>query len=300
MSAFSELQRKTENLDLEECLSVILDGLFDANDIFEKDERIPVFIGTVKSNNAGRKRIVDIRSAWGSPININPYLQNPYGPNNHFYTVPKGRSTEGDTIVFIGTCHSPLEREWEILDIADSLSLREIGVENDAGAKEILNAIRCLPTFWQYKQQIEKLLIQKNAFEEKKTELDRVISELEDKKSELEQVKSETKEAYDDFRDLKINIKTDFPQGLEVTKEKYNELKTNLPLLQSQLQSQKEKHDRLQEDNDRLQEKHDKLSQKIQEVVPEGKTVDDVLEALNEYETNKDAISDVLRLLRQQ
>lgn len=286
MSAFSELKKNTEGRTPEECLDILLADIFDANGISEEDERIPVFIGTCSPDE--KKSITwvnDICSAWGNPIARNPYS------NNRLSTVIsryKGNFYEGERVIFIGKCQFPLEKEWEILAVDDFLSLLGIGAEENAGSKEILNAVLRRPEFRQYHQKIEQLLKNKNALEERKTELEQVEAAIEEAKAELERIKTER----DEVNNLKENIDDVFPQGLEVAREEYDKLRTYLPKLRKQ-------NEGLEEEISKCQKKLENLTQAIQEVVPEGKTVSDVFDELEEYRAHKDEIAEVLSLLKQ-
>lgn len=272
MSIFDDLLKKLEYYDTkEDKLEVILDGLFEENNVSQdkSKEKIPVLIGTAgQLNNSSWRRVDTILSAWGTPIDLNPY-----DDYRRFFTSISTRKNpnirEGDRLVFVAEC-GDLQNPTRVIGIgAEGFALfKDLGLKNDADPKTILNRIlygTYSTKFGKYRQEIRELLSEKN--------------EIEEIKSELEVLK----EDYQEYLDFK---RTYIPNGLDHLREEYNSLNAEKAQLTEQVSELKKERDEF----DKVAGQLALIQKQLKKVVPMGKTADDVINALNRYDEQKNEI----------
>ncbi len=269
-----------KSLDDDVRFTAVLQDLFGANNITDPKEKFPVFTGTICLNEQGKKRVGNICSAWGSPINKNPYSDKPL-----MTLTGLGYFNIDERIVFIGKCGA-LNYRTEILNVNVCRTFDSLALPSDAEPGDILNVIYHISEFENYKAQIKELLEEYKEFGIEKTHLDRIKQEI-----------READDLFKEYKELKKIIKDEFPEGVEKTRVECDELLTKRKELCNQVNSlsfQKAELDgnckRLNKEYAEATKEFEELEKKADNYVPEGKTVEEVLKALDEYYLQKPEI----------
>lgn len=275
------------NKEYEERFAAVLERLFGANNITDPNEKIPVFFGDYTNVNS-KRRIENITTAWGTPININPFSDKVVNT-----IVPWGSSFEdNDRIVFIAKCGA-MNFRHEIIQVDVYRTFYNLGFENDADYGDVLRVVYHLDDFAEYRSDIKELLEEKDEFANKKTHLDIINEEIEKREEERR-----------NYLEFDTFYKKNYPNGIQPIRnecknleEQKTNLKNSVDALTKQTNELNAENTKLQNELSKGKRQNDLLKQAIKEVVPEGKTIEDVLTLVEEYNTHKRDIDEAKKIL---
>ena len=286
MSAFDEFNRKIEEFDSdEEKTRFIVEKLCMENYIDDPKEMIPVFIGYVKKPLIGSFIRVDtIKSAWNHPVSFNPFIKNGTGHLTAFY--PSGSALQERESVVFTVKPGRRSAASELIEIDVIVPLSEYSLDYNSDAKDILNSIIRDPRFREYHYQIKALLDEKNAYEEVLSEIEKAEITLNTLNAEIEEKRTEQRK----YQELEQK----YPGGFSAQKERFEELLIQKNILENELDALKEEKETII----RAAEEAAEIEAKMKQYVPAGKTVQEVIAAIDEYAEHHNVIEHELELHR--
>lgn len=183
--------------------SIIIDDIFDANNI-PKEERIPILWGTVFKNvNNPNLFIKDLKTLAGTPVTMNPYIKEELSVSVHS---PKRVSIlkENDEVCVV--LHSgDLQTPYTLLETQQFVTTETVICDASLPYLNRINYMLPIRAFKPWASQMKELLEVHELETEAKTKLDGLREQIEHKKADL--------------AELEAHIKSIAPEGIEAFKE---------------------------------------------------------------------------------